>query len=240
MPYNSIRKIHISQAMQENTLVAATNISIPPLDWEDVLFDVYYREYNHLSNLRIHNIGIFSNFADGLVILNPETPLQVGYTVKRMTESAVLSGTVNCTPSNKTVTGIGTVFTAEISAGDVLCEETLGKPLPIGIVDSVTNNTSLELTSYPLYISSGNPIVKLTEDSQSTEYINVDTFNQMYRMEDYINPADLSGSGEIISIQARVDHLATLDLARDAIASDFDGDTVFFTVHADLEYTPGS
>lgn len=69
---------------------------------------------------------------------------------------AVLTGTVNVTTSSATVTGVGTTFTTEVSVGEYLS-------LPNGLyeVQSITNNTTLVLTS--VYTGTSQQLLPVTK-----------------------------------------------------------------------------
>ena len=59
------------------------------------------------------------------------------------------TGKVQCTISSTTITGIGTTFMTQISIGDMLVDTILKKT--IGIVQSISSNTSLTLASGALF-----------------------------------------------------------------------------------------
>lgn len=69
---------------------------------------------------------------------------------------AVLTGTVNVTTSSATVTGVGTTFTTEVAVGEYLS-------LPNGLyeVQSITNNTTLVLTS--VYTGTSQQLLPVTK-----------------------------------------------------------------------------
>jgi hypothetical protein len=236
----------VSQVAQEQTLVAATDITIPAVSFEPVLINIPLDQYNHRSNIEIRSIGLYSNFADGLVFRDPYTPVAVGLKVSRMVRSVLTGdpgGGVDYTL--KTVSGSGTNFLAELAAGNIIGQHPVvsgAVPFLFGIVDSVTNNTSLELTSYPLNEDGGAaiPFIKLEEESSVNFYTEVHTLNEMYSLVNYINPAELSGNGEYIIMQMYIVNRTDLVFLRDTISSDFDDDNVWFHGVAELEYTPGS
>jgi hypothetical protein len=244
MPYNSIKKRIISQSVYETNLVAGTDITIPVDGFKSVLLRIPIGDYNHRSNIRVHNVGIFSNYADGLVFKHPYNYIAAGYRFYRM-GSSPFTGDITYDMDDKTVTGAGTSFTTEVFPNDVLIQYS-GSIVgnydlsAVGVVDSITNNTALELTSYP--VTPNNPAINsgvLTPllDSQ-VRTIDISTLNQMYTLGDYINPIDVSGAGEYIILRSEIDIHEPLVFSRDAISADHDGETVYFEVHVDLEYTP--
>ncbi|MEO8406264.1 MAG: hypothetical protein ABI480_16765 [Chitinophagaceae bacterium] len=63
-----------------------------------------------------------------------------------ITIKATKTGTITATNSSLTVTGTGTSFTTELVVGDRLYNSSTG--IFLGVVASITNNTSLQLTNY--------------------------------------------------------------------------------------------
>jgi hypothetical protein len=65
--------------------------------------------------------------------------------VNGIAQSSALSGTIAYSSSSTTVTGTSTSFSTEFAAGDVLYDTT--NSVAVGVVASVTNNTSLTLAA---------------------------------------------------------------------------------------------
>lgn len=244
MPYNSIKKRLISQSVYETVLVAGADITIPTSGFESALLRIPIGEYNHFSNIRVHNVGIFSNYADGLVFKNPYSFISAGFRFYRM-GAEPFSGDITYDMNDKTVTGAGTTFTTQVFPNDVLVQYSGSISgnyglSPVGVVKSITNDTSLELTSYPVtpnnvLINSG--VLTPLLDSKSRT-IDISTLNQMYTLGDYINPADVYGDGEYIILRSEISIDEDLVFLRDAIGAAYDGETVSFEIHLDIEYTP--
>lgn len=250
MPYNSIKRRIISQSLVEKTLVAGSDITLTPIsDANTVLGLIQYSDYNHKSNIRMHNIGLFSNFADGLIFKNPwnGNGIDVAIRTRRLDVSMIDGEPVAWSIDSKIIeanAGTGS-FNTQAAAGDVLAFEESDNIYPLGIIETVNSDDQVTLTSFPLNLDR----IDLTSNiyigrpESSVQYTsNIVTLNQLYNLSEYLNPGDLIGDGEYVSIEFLLDFKTSDDIifSRDAISSDYDGEDVFFNIVSTLEYTKGN
>jgi len=248
--YNSVKRRIISQSMVEKTLVAATDLTLTA-DANYTLGVIRYSQYNHLSNISMHDIGLFSNFADGLVFQDgwASNNLTIGIRARRLAISPI-SGTTDTDTynvTNKIADAVGGSFTTETNTGDVLCFQNPGggEIFPLGIIKTITDDNNIELTSFKsnLVHLVGLDNYFIGKPQSTIEYkTGIVTLNEMYDLAEYVNPADLTGSGQYVSIEYLLEFNTPSDVvfSRDAISSDYDGDDVFFNIVSTLEYTPGN
>ena len=190
------------------------------------------------SNLIIHNIGLFCNFADGLVFKTP-IPFIMQLRAETYNRDAVLpllTGVVSATAGEQKITGGGTtLFNAELAAGDVIVLN--GMPIRI---DSVTNDDEAITVEYiPLTVASEPFIQKLAvTGADNSETMFVSTLNDMYPTTSFINPVALYASpSAFIFLRGLFKNDINMDFLTKSVDTAFDGDLVYWTVQADIEFT---
>jgi len=203
---------------------------------------------NPEGNIILHRVGLFCNFADGLVIKNAHAGPVLEIRVRGYNDiSGTPAGTISMTTDSKTVTGTGTNFTSFGLSFDMLVNTNFNNLHYL--VDSVGSATSLTLDSYPLVSQTVGQWKPMNRTGLFTElaydYINVRELNYMYDTSVLFNPLE-GGSldaPDYLAIEGRV--LLPLDSSSDApfyltksINTDYDGDTAAFDILADIEFTP--
>jgi len=99
----------------------------------------------------IHGLGMFSNFADGLVPIPASSKSgvtgSVQLTVQLIRFGAVLGGLITNVAGNANISGVGTSFTQQLSVGQQLFWYDDNRALRSGTVLTVTDDTNIVLTA---------------------------------------------------------------------------------------------
>ena len=193
------------------------------------------------SNVIIRNVGLFSNFADGLVWKDPSKHLWARITVKAWAyDSTVFSGTGFSAPGNTfALTGVATDFATEgIAAGNYITDSEY-----IYRTQSAGANSIQVLDPIPLSRLS-QPMVNLRLLNQVSvqlvkREIEIAELNSMIPYDEYFTPSFFAGSPvDMISFEVSLNSNGdTLDFLTDSIDPAFDGSTVKFDFCMDMEYT---
>lgn len=273
--YGAIQRQVVARNIYEATLTSGTDITISYDDWVENFLDLQPGTpsaanelptrsdlLNVNTNLRIVNCGIYSNFADGLVFKKPSSRLNVRIKAQGIKATKYLSGaeTAAVYSNDKTLTGVGTTFTADVSVGDLLfipLQLRFGAPRYIGQifwVTEVTDNTHLELNDYPiatntaLDAATSFSTLVTTTNSEIILVRQISNLNELYAVDEFITLANfVETDTENIILRATIyndDNFAE-DVANQqdtafmthTIDSAFNDETVTFDVVATVEAT---
>lgn len=238
--YGSANRFLHARNCFEGIVSPPNNLVIAHTDWQEQLFTTLQLQ-NPDANFIIRSLGINSNFADGLIFANPEDRLDIIVTARGLSCDAAITGTVNLTEGDKTLSGGGTTqfVTDGVSAGDFLL---IGGRLYL--VASVTDEDNLELSDY----------AKLTAATQACRettvlgsfpflFENVSIFNLMHSVEEFIPLTSLlAASPDSIVITAKVnqDFDATnrhsVTFLTKTISTDFDEDALYIDILGEFEF----
>lgn len=245
MPYNSRIRTVNSTPMVEKTLdlTSPADISIAAGDWARQPFRLqvdenpgwpYEEKYNPFSNFNFHKIGLFCNYKDVQV----KQPHQFGLlflTMMRAVENAAVPGTITFAANNKTITGAGTNFTVDFNTGDAVV---LGNGELLGIVETVNNNTSIDLFNYPIGASPGGAYdyVAWNAEDYVVKYIYISEINKYYELIDYANPVEVPGNGTKLLLYTSFAANDTTEFLTGSVDRNHDGETAFFYTNLVIEY----
>jgi len=216
-------------------------------------------ELNFNSNILIRSIGIYSNFADGLVFKNASNRFDVKIGAANYSASAFLAGSVTFTEGTKQVDGAGTFFTTgaiPLVAGDIIKLGTAGpaggeRYYVVDYIDPVLVDTRLFVTDYlkDTIGGAGRPVVKMifpVAGSQQNYYCeDIGEMNMQFPIDKYMYPSLYGGAGgneTIITVELNVIH-PDYRVAHDTVFMTksvnvaFAGDPCFFDAGIELEYT---
>ncbi len=185
----------------------------------------------------VHELGIFANFADGLVLKTPANRFNAFITVGGYSQGTALTGTVASTIGSKTITGVGSLFSAELTPGGVI-EDDLNN---MYVVDSITNDLSAELTDYALITRPAGTWYGMSAGGSSTWQTDITQLNYMFRQERFNSNALFSAAGaQQIGIRVSVqnqDTASAVDFLTKTIDTQYNGDLVIFDAIVDVEFT---
>lgn len=204
------------------------------------------------ANLILHRIGLFSNFADGLVFKTMENRLGIRINAYPYDLAAgLLTGTMKWPANSKTVTGVGTTFNTEVSAGDFIrFNSNLGNPPIVGRVVSVDpGGLLMTMSDYGPGAPAGSTARKLNllgGQSVSTMLYGINTLHHMFEHERFIPASVLAGNLPYFLLTAQVvlstgsDPAAALQecvFLTKSIDTAFARETAYFDIMAEFEVT---
>jgi hypothetical protein len=206
------------------------------------------RSININSNFSVQQVGVYSNYADGLVIKDPRYRLDVFITARSYIQAAVdLTGVLTFDPSTKNVTAVGGAFLAELAAGDFISIIAAGFK-EYAIVNSVTNNNLLVLRDYPYLNPAGllytaRRLAPSGGTASAVLYRDVSELNQMNQVEQFLTPTlySVAAATDIVltgSILQRVGAGGpiTIPFLTKSIDVTFTN-SIYFDIMANIEYT---
>jgi len=234
--------------------VSSLVLPLPPADFSIVNGDGFTNDVNALQivegeagineigvnkNLRVRGAGVFCNFADGLVPKDRNGELSVVTQVQGFVQNTTLTGTLTVTPGSTAVTGVGTLFTAELVPGQIIIEPLSGQAL---IVQSITNDTALVTRNVPRKLITGGTLYTVTASTADTGGPwPMQNLNEMVEIEEFFTPATFAGSAytyTIIFAKITVtgSTLNTFTWLTKSIDTSFSGDEVTLDIALDVEY----
>jgi hypothetical protein len=246
--YDSTERRIVARNVYEGTIAPPADLSIAAGSWVQQPFHVGYNYlggaiYSSEGNLFLKRVGLFSNFADGLVPKTPARSLIVRIEPGRYFVNPTPAGSVTFTAGSKTVTGIGTTFTADLPAGSIVQSQS-NYIYRVASLDGVNPDTVAYLSDYALYTEPG-VIYNCLTSAVSAIYalsFGFRTLNEMVPVEKYMPVSSIGAVGTKIILQAAVSSSdgGNMDFLTKSIDSLFAGDTAFFDVQAEIEYSAGS
>jgi len=221
----------------EKTISPPNDLQIAQADPVEQAFDLGTGpELNLDTNLIIHSIGLFSNFADGLVFANPEERIRTRLTINAC-EFVNLTGTLTTTAGSKTLSGAGTAFTTELSDGDIIL---FGGAYHI-IDGAPANDTTATLRNYAyIGVSESGQRCDIINGQGANKDIDIRQLNYMYDLSDFVLPISLTDTtpDAIVLIGTITTDNDNFTFLTKSVNTDFDGDNCFFSLGIDVEFTP--
>lgn len=206
------------------------------------LLNINQQSLNDDSNFIVRNVGLFSNFADGLVWKHPERQLFARINVKTWSLDATVFTGTNFTSEGSTfaVTGTGTNFAAEgMSAGDYFTDSDYiykaGAAITATSIETV-NPVPMQKTSSPLTL-----LKKLTQvgSTEIRREIEISELNSLIPYDEYFTPGLVAGADfDAVSLEVSLtSNTVALEFLTDSIDPAFNSNDITFNFCADLEYT---
>lgn len=240
--YFSQERQIVARGHYSAVLAPPADVVIPAGDMATRAFIINHNNINRDSNIIIKRLGLFCNFADGLVIKNPATEphsfrlLSYAYGPKGSNEP----GTVSISPGSTTVTGVGTSFTA-LAAGDAFAVD--GSDAFIYRIDSITNDTTLILKDIPIaeFTAENFGVCPLLGSRTIESGTEIDVLNEMIPLDEVIVlPTFVSYTDTVQFVVIEIefgDEGVPWSFLTKSIAADFAGDSAVFNTHMDVQLT---
>lgn len=239
--YASTIRTYTVRNLHEAVLTTGSDIVIP----NDVPLRVvpeFSADVNPETNFLPVRVGVFSNFADGLIFKTPanridvsmaflaynydeEFSLDLTYGATAVTVSAGTAGWVN-----------GNSYAVEI--------ETVGfDGRKVVMMVDATGPAAGNLRDYWPY-STGTFDTKnldLTSAGENYTHKNISTLNCMYQINEFAEPFQFGGGADydvvVMRVVLNLDPTHTTEFLTNIIDSSFDDETVYFDVVTDIEFT---
>lgn len=242
--YASILRTYTTRNFAEQALTVGSDVVIPAGSLASIrVVPEFSGDVNPETNFLPRRIGVFSNFADGLVLKTPANRIDVSCAFNAYNYAQAY--TLGLTYGSKAVTvssgtsgwSAGNTYTVEITV-DSLYSRTV-----VMLIDA-TGAATGNLRDYWCYDATGNNAAKnLSFVSADTFYThkNISALNCMYDINEFAEPFQFSGAIDYEAIALRVvlnfDPAHTTEFLTDIIDTAFNGEKVFFDVVTEIEFT---
>jgi len=252
--YSSVNRFLRARNVVEATIAPPADFTIAAASWVPQLFtpnrnndNTYPVSINNNSNLILKSLGVYSNFADGLVFKTPADRIDVDITVG-MYSQLTHAGTVTVVQGTKTVTGLGTNFGGLLSVGSII---RIGDCFYIvASFDGVSPNTILYTTDYIKVSTAGVPWWEMAigvSPAQDYFYEDISQLNTQFPIDKYCFPSLYGATGATTvlitgkvnlwtSIASVIRSNHDITFMTKSINTAFVGDTAFFDLGIELEY----
>lgn len=243
--YSSVVRLLTAKNIYESVLPAIpADFTLTAANTREQILNVHQPIINGNSNLTIRKLGISSNFSDGLVFKEPGQRLTAVVNVYGAQAGTALTGNLSITAGSNVLTGIGTLFLAELAPGDII----LFDPVPAGIPSSprwlrvlaVVNDLQATLYNYSSVTDTNNGIVYPINATNVYALEDISVLNQLYEVNHFIPSAlsTVAGSEAIIicDINAALRD-GNVDFLTKSIDPTFSADKIHFDVLAEIEVT---
>lgn len=210
--------------------------------------------FNENANIIIHSIGVFSNFADGLVFKERDERLDIKLNVVAATRTA-LTGTVTTAAGSTVLTGVaGTTFDTELVAEDIIMADPAVSPGEYHIIDTTPVAANVGALRDEAKDSEAAITFYRLDPVGSFQYAitNISELNKMQDISLLIQPRLFSTSAATeLVIQATCNRAGLLapfillaepdghncDFLTKSINATYATDAIHFDIVADVEYT---
>jgi hypothetical protein len=253
--YGSVVRTLSARNVLETVIAPPMSVSVLPADWKGQIFQdtmwvssIGVPPWLKGSNLILRRVGLFSNFADGLVFATPCQRLRILIEAYPYTLGAQLTGSVSWPADSKTMTGTLTAFNTELYPGAVVKIRAGGAPCPIlGIVETVLSPTSCLMSDYGPGGANLANLVTVIPQPVAAWLVGVSLLNYMHEAERFIPAGVLGGNLDTFFLKASIVQgsgnlpaVQPVEFLTKTIDTAFARDSAFFDVVADLEITPRS
>lgn len=239
-PYASVINTLRARNMFEGTISPPNDFTIGGTNWETQILNVRRNLVSPNGNFFIRSMGLFCNFADGLVLSGAAMQMTALFRASARNRTTP-SVAATWSATSKTITCVSAGFA--INDRVILMSD--GTPGHVntqyGIVKTIPDAASLTLSDYPLANNGGNAtITKLTSATAvetGTVRLDARELNLLYAREVFFSPVLLTSSPTtelLIEVQATT---VNMTWYTKSINTSFDGDNIFWDVQSDVEYT---
>lgn len=243
---SSIRTFTARNVLETVMPLSPAALTIAVNDWVPQIFETGQRtgtggtsQIIQASNLILRRIGLFCNFADGLIFRTPYANPVITITAVPYSVSATpFTGTVNVLATSKSVDGVGTQFITEgLVAGSVI--RIGGRLYTLAANPSAeTGLGCLTLTDYA-HTANNASVYQVNVNAQvwSGAFRWINNLNYMYERESFSAISLLAGNLSNYFLRASVSQAASADYMTNTVDTSFEDAPVIFDVVADFEIT---
>lgn len=244
--YNSITRTLVAQAVREATLNPPNSLDLSFNEDSGSYYGVFraYERMSPQSIVMLRRVGVFCNFADGLVSQSRNDYFNLRVQAASVTPVSIEDGiSVSTVRGSRTLAGNGTLFS---SSGQFL-EGEYGTLLEFGSgyfnrVHSIESETELTMSMPALstgdYDIPGGVRIASMLDYQFSVLRQIRQLNYMYEVNQILNPFDGDSESRGVVLQADLALTDEAQFLTKSISSDFSGDNVVVDIVAEFEYTP--
>lgn len=230
--------------------VYETTISPPndlTLDAASFVGQVLNRRRNFISpnsTIFLHGLGVFCNFADGLVLKNANTRIPLDVLVVSYTRGTAQNGVGQFSANNKNVTVTdSSLFTPGLPVILDRLRQLNDHDVEYNICTGITDATTITVADYPLYSASATSRVYplAVAGTLNTNFQTTDAreLNYMYSRNAFFSPVQILSAAvtEVVMFVSPVLVPNDVVFLTKSVSTDFDGDALHVDVIGEVEYT---
>ncbi len=239
--YSSREQTLYARNVMEKVISPPSNLAIvPATDMIRQVFSSNGLAINSNSNAVCKRVGIFCNFADGLVFKDPFGRLNVNiYAYGCTLPASPLAGDINGgLAGQKDIIGLGTSWNTALNVGDlILITGLTGQQ--ITYVKTITDATHIQLSDYLRFTPLNGKVYKYAiNGSAAFTFYDMAVMNAMHSCDVYLRPSQYANaSTNAIVFAAQLWSANNFEFLTKSANPAFAGDTAFFDAVIDLEYT---
>jgi len=243
--YSSVLRTLRARNVCETTISPPTSLTIADTEWVRQVVTNRALWVSPQSNFTIKRLGMFCNFADGLVFANANERLNVTLHTQAFTRLQV-GTSITMVSGAKAATGVG--FTGNISQNTILRVPYSGTEYQYVIcADDPSTDTDVDLTDYAEANVTGASLVKLVAlpNYHRLDFTRISELNYMYDIDEFVSPlAFASAAATDMVMWCEVNqtefnyYKSSIDFLTRSVSPDYDGDAVHFDLVVEVEYTP--
>jgi len=263
--YSSYLRTFRGRRLVEKAIAPPANFTIGLTDWNPVIFT---RSFNLLTtfpatllnapmniagNITLKKIGVFSNFADGLVAKKVSVGLGAGgfngldinVRAASYTRAFVPATTISGDPSSRTMTVAGAGAGLDAGAAILMIGGGNQFAFPLweyAFVESFVA-PDLVLSDYPKYTYVAQPVYLLTAIAESRFFhmIDLNELNYLYNADHFFTPLQFSSANATdVIIWAQAMPNGTVEYFTKSIDPTYLNDIALFDAVAEFEFTNSS
>lgn len=240
--YGSILRSYVVRNLEEAALTSGTDIVVPATGGFIRTAPMLTEDIHNETNFIVEKVGIFSNFADGLVLKDPQNRFHLAMSAtayQRASDPYTLSFTYG---SKNVTTAVGNPgWTPAVNYPVAIQNPVTSGWIVMYITATAATTGTLE--DYWLFPTSTPASETVTEIVSSTDYDfkSISVLNCMYNVNQFFQPLLFSGgsSYDYIGIRVALNQYTSHNTTfmTHSINSAFDTSTVHFDAILDVEFT---
>lgn len=237
--YFGVQRQFLAKGVYSAAINPPNNFTVPTVaGFATTIVDIDQESIDPDTNVILTEVGLFSNFADGLVLGQACQRLLLGFTARAFRDDPTvgdLQGAVTINTCSKAVTGAGAAFDTELADGDYFAVGSW-----VYKVDGNPAGANLMNIAYwPPQNHSGSTGTKLQQvGTQTFRRVEITDLNMMVPVNEFLTPA-LFSSTAVTKMAIEVSFLQGVDLIflTKSIDTSYADDPCFFDVRLGIEYT---
>jgi len=237
--YASCERFYRARNIYAGTIAPPADLAIGSAAWVTQLFAIPATDLRKSSNIFMKSVGLYSNFADGLVFKSPAESINLTLIAYATTRTLLYNGIaawVDATATISALVGTGTTFIADlpgsnyILVGDQYFQTAAGAPP----TNFLVNLRQPALSTMPF-----SALYKLTPiiSPPFVTTFSVRQLNTQFKLENFIDVTSLSTT-PATDILFLVQPTQDATFLTKTIDASYSGDPVYFDVGIELEITP--
>jgi len=237
--YFGIQRQFLAKGVYSAAISPPNNFTVPAAGgFATTIVDIDQESIDPDTNVILSEVGLFCNFADGLVLGQACQRLLLGFTARAFREDPTvgdLQGTLDITTCSKAVTGAGASFDTELADGEYFAVGAW-----IYKVDGAPGGANaMNIAYWPPQNHVGATGTKLQQvGTQIYRRVEITDLNMMVPINEFLTPA-LFSSALVTRMAIEVSFLQGVDLVylTKSIDTSYADDPCFFDVRLGIEYT---